>query len=137
MKAESNIKPSNKMTIEKRESRTIVGLYDLFNIVEEEKDEETIYIYNYYEVVIEDREVTDKDYDRLLEAARETEYNLLAKTIRDKRDKLLANTDWSMMADVTMEEQKRESYRTYRQALRDITKQEDFPYSVIFPILEV
>ena len=42
-----------------------------------------------------------------------------------------------MMADVTMEEQKRESYRTYRQALRDITKQEDFPYNVIFPILEV
>ena len=79
----------------------------------------------------------DKDYDRLLEAARETEYNLLAKTIRDKRDKLLADTDWSMMADVTMEEQKRESYRTYRQALRDITKQEDFPYNVIFPILEV
>ena len=59
------------------------------------------------------------------------------KTVREKRDKLLADTDWTMMADVNMEIEKREKYVNYRQELRDITKQKDFPYNVIFPILEV
>lgn len=137
MKAESNIKPSNKMVIEEINGRTIVGLYDLDNIIEETRDEETIYKYNYYEIIIEDREISDEDYPRLIEAARVTEYNNLAKEIRGKRDKLLADTDWTMMADVNMEVEKREKYVNYRQELRDITKQEDFPYNVTFPVLEV
>lgn len=137
MKAESNIKPSNKMVIEDINGRTIVGLYDLDNIIEETRDEETIYKYNYYEIIIEDREITDEDYPRLLEAARVAEYTKLAKEVREKRDKLLADTDWTMMADVNMEIEKREKYVNYRQELRDITKQEDFPYNVTFPVLEV
>ncbi len=137
MKAESNIKPSNKMVIEEINGRTIVGLYDLDNIIEETRDEETIYKYNYYEIIIEDREISDEDYPRLIEAARVTEYIKLAKEIREKRDKLLADTDWTMMADVNMEVEKREKYVNYRQELRDITKQEDFPYNVTFPVLEV
>jgi len=39
--------------------------------------------------------------------------------LREQRDALLAETDWMANSDVTMSEE----WKTYRQALRDITKQ--------------
>ena len=39
--------------------------------------------------------------------------------LRDQRNLLLAETDWMANTDVTMSEE----WKTYRQALRDITKQ--------------
>ena len=53
----------------------------------------------------------------------------LALTIRNKRDQLLAETDWMALSDVTMSTE----MQSYRQALRDITGQAGFPYSVTWP----
>ena len=49
--------------------------------------------------------------------------------VRNKRDRLLSDTDWMALSDNTMTPEN----AAYRQALRDITAQEGFPYSVIWP----
>jgi len=53
-----------------------------------------------------------------------------AKSVRDERDRKLAETDWMALSDVTMSAE----MTTYRQALRDITAQEGFPHSVNWPV---
>ena len=52
-----------------------------------------------------------------------------AKSIRELRNQLLLETDWTANSDVTMSVE----MTTYRQALRDITNQADFPEVVTFP----
>lgn len=47
----------------------------------------------------------------------------LQNQIRSKRNKLLAETDWMALTDVTMSTE----MATYRQALRDITAHANFP----------
>jgi len=49
---------------------------------------------------------------------------VVASNVREKRDRLLAETDWTGMSDVTMSAE----MTTYRQALRDITSHANFPY---------
>ena len=51
------------------------------------------------------------------------------QAIRNKRDQLLKETDWMALSDVTMSTE----MQSYRQALRDITGQAGFPYSVTWP----
>ncbi|MDB4209723.1 phage tail assembly chaperone [Polaribacter sp.] len=46
-----------------------------------------------------------------------------AESVRTQRDKLLADTDWHGLSDVTMSAE----MTAYRQALRDITTHESFP----------
>lgn len=53
-----------------------------------------------------------------------------AKSVRDERDRKLAETDWTALSDVTMSAE----MAAYRQALRDITAQEGFPHSVNWPV---
>ena len=50
--------------------------------------------------------------------------------IRSQRDNLLTNTDWMALSDSPAMS---EVWVTYRQALRDITGQTGFPYSVEWP----
>lgn len=48
--------------------------------------------------------------------------------VRVERSKLLAETDWMALSDVTMSD----AWKTYRQALRDITDQAD-PFNITWP----
>ena len=52
-----------------------------------------------------------------------------AESVRTQRDKLLADTDWHGLSDVTMSAE----MTAYRQALRDITAQAGFPNTVEWP----
>jgi hypothetical protein len=52
-----------------------------------------------------------------------------AEKVRQERNQLLQQTDWMAGSDVTMSD----NWRTYRQALRDITAQVGFPNDVIWP----
>ena len=54
----------------------------------------------------------------------------LGKGIRDKRNKLLAATDWTQVADSPVD---KSAWAAYRQGLRDISKQDTFPSSVVWP----
>lgn len=52
-----------------------------------------------------------------------------AKTVRAQRTKKLEETDYLALSDVVISDE----MKTYRQALRDITAQEGFPWNVIWP----
>ena len=61
------------------------------------------------ELEARDKEWADGEYDRLM------------ASIRQERTDLLVKTDWMGMSDVTMSS----AWKTYRQKLRDITKDVD------------
>ena len=63
----------------------------------------------------------------------EQKLNELATTIRSKRNSLLAETDYLLMPDYPISKEFLEKVKEYRQQLRDITKQENFPENVVFP----
>lgn len=135
MKVYSSIKP-NKFKIEGLENgKVAVSFFD--NIVEEEKEEATVYKYNTYRIATENRPNLEEDievnYDVWLQFAKDNEYKKLAEEIRNKRDKLLTDTDWTQVTDTVLNLEKQQEYKQYRQQLRDITAQEDFPYHVVFP----
>ena len=52
-----------------------------------------------------------------------------AEQIRQERNSLIQQSDWMANSDVTMSDE----WRTYRQALRDITAQAGFPNEVTWP----
>ena len=54
---------------------------------------------------------------------------LAGDNIRRERNRLLSETDWMALSDNTMTTE----WASYRQALRDITSQSGFPYSVEWP----
>lgn len=56
-------------------------------------------------------------------------YAIASSRIRSERDALLVESDWRVLPnrpDASL-------WETYRQALRDITQQQGFPYSVTWP----
>ena len=57
--------------------------------------------------------------------------SIYATKVRNQRDTLLSKSDWTQMPDVP--QATKDKWATYRQALRDITAQPDFPLSVVFP----
>ena len=65
----------------------------------------------------------------------EQKLNELATTVRSKRNSLLAETDYLLMNDYPISEEYLARIKKYRQDLRDITKQENFPTDVVFPNL--
>ena len=47
--------------------------------------------------------------------------------IRAHRNQLISNCDWTVNIDSPLSDSKKEEWKTYRQALRDITNHENFP----------
>ena len=60
----------------------------------------------------------------------ELESIVYSAQVRAKRNKLLAESDWTQVADAPVDQA---AWATYRQALRDITEQDGFPFNVIYP----
>lgn len=63
----------------------------------------------------------------------EPDDSMVAAAIRDKRDNLIGETDYYLMPDYPSNPQNLEELKVYRQALRDIPKQEGFPRDVRWP----
>lgn len=63
----------------------------------------------------------------------ESDDSMVAKAIRAKRDNLIGETDYYLMPDYPSNSQNLEELKVYRQALRDIPKQEGFPRDVHWP----
>lgn len=53
--------------------------------------------------------------------------------IADQRQKLLTNSDWTQLSDVYIAN--KSQWLTYRQALRDIPSQANYPDTVVWPTL--
>lgn len=56
----------------------------------------------------------------------------IAATARSKRNRLLAETDWTQAADVP--QATKDLWAPYRQALRDVPQQSGFPTEIVWPV---
>ena len=56
--------------------------------------------------------------------------NSAAAQVRSKRNTMLSNSDWTQIADSTADKQ---AWAAYRQALRDISGQSGFPWTIEWP----
>jgi hypothetical protein len=84
--------------------------------------------------VFTDRPATDTEPAKTA-AEQEAEYKAMkdaeqAKAVRADRTKRLADSDWTQIADSTAD---KAAWATYRQALRDITAQAGFPWTIDWP----
>ncbi len=77
--------------------------------------------------VFTDGETTAAEQEAAYKAARDAEQ---AKSIRADRTKRLADSDWTQIADSTANKQ---AWAAYRQALRDVTAQAGFPWTIVWP----
>lgn len=53
------------------------------------------------------------------------------KSVREERNRLLTETDWTMLADAPVDQ---DAWSAYRQALRDIPEQPGFPFDTVWPV---
>jgi hypothetical protein len=56
-----------------------------------------------------------------------------AKAVRNERDRLLAESDWTQLADAPLAEEEKAAWATKRQAWRDVPQQAGFPVAVTWP----
>ena len=108
------------------------------NIISKKDDKgNTIYSYDEYILAMTDRDGLEKIVQDNMEVwlayAKQQETDNQAQAVRDKRDKLLADTDWTQTDDAPLSSEDKESVRKYRQALRDITAQSGFPQEIKWP----
>ena len=128
--------------------------------ISENGEAKTLYRYNSYRIRKSHNQsllnMLDNDFETMLKLAIKQNYDTEASKIRKIRNKLLADTDKEMAFDrlkleipenITMtniikifkdfssalSDISNSEMAKYRQELRDITKQEGFPYNVIFP----
>ena len=70
-------------------------------------------------------------------AAKEAYDAVTARRLRAERDALLEKTDYLMMPDYPIEPERKAKVEAYRQALRDISRQEGWPNEVEWPKLDI
>jgi hypothetical protein len=77
--------------------------------------------------VFTDGETTAVEQEAAYKAAKDAEQ---AKSVREQRDQKLKDSDWTQVADAPVN---KETWATYRQALRDLTAQAGFPWEMTWP----
>jgi hypothetical protein len=77
--------------------------------------------------VFTDGETTAAEQEAAYKAQKDAEQ---AKSVREQRSTKLADCDWTQVADAPVD---KAVWATYRQALRDVTAQTGFPWSVTWP----
>jgi hypothetical protein len=78
-------------------------------------------------VFVDNEEATAAEQEAAYKAQKDAEK---AKAVRDDRNKRLADSDWTQVADAPVD---KAAWAAYRQALRDVTAQEGFPWNVQWP----
>ena len=59
--------------------------------------------------------------------------NQVATSVRSERDRKLAASDWTVLADSPLTTAKKTTWKTYRTALRNISAAEGFPHTMEWP----
>lgn len=64
-----------------------------------------------------------------------TEENIAirARDVRKDRNYLLSECDWTQVTDAPLTAEQKQAWADYRQALRNITASEGFPFAVQWP----
>ena len=78
--------------------------------------------------VFVDGETTAAEQETAYKAQKDAEQ---AKSVRQTRDAKLAECDWTQVEDAPVD---KAVWATYRQALRDVTAQTGFPWTVEWPV---
>jgi hypothetical protein len=81
---------------------------------------------NNYEPTIKNGEVLTIEAN-----APEPSMDQQAKTVRSSRNQLLNSSDWTQISDSSAD---KVAWTIYRQALRDITTQSGFPWTITWPV---
>ena len=71
--------------------------------------------------------ISDYEMDAEAIATKDTEQ---AKAMREQRGEKLKDSDWTQVADAPVD---KAVWATYRQALRDVTAQSGFPWTIVWP----
>lgn len=58
----------------------------------------------------------------------------LAKEARERRNQLIAETDYMAMPDYPLDDERKAAVLAYRQALRDVPEQAGFPRQIDWPV---
>ena len=149
MRTQSNMKP---VLFEIERHTDTAELIFRENVVETEAG----YVWDEYRMPVPYREnlaaCVESAHTQWLEAAKKREYDALAAQVREKRDKLLADSDARMCLDRMglsvptgttfsawlsflrgISGSLTGPWADYRRALRDLPQQPGFPYQVAFP----
>lgn len=135
-------------------------IQEVSNLENENSETKKVYSYDVYTLETSFRdnldEVIEKNIEKWLKDVKEKDYNEVAAEVRAKRNELLSETDKDMCLDRTNIEIPENITATnmlsvvvsvfkalreilmgtnakYRQELRDLTKQEGFPYNIVWP----
>jgi hypothetical protein len=84
--------------------------------------------------VFTDRPATETEPAKTA-AEQEAEYKAMkdaeqAKSVRQQRGEKLKDSDWTQVADAPVD---KAAWAVYRQALRDVTQQSGFPWTITWP----
>ena len=77
--------------------------------------------------IFTDGETTAVEQETAYKAIKDAEQ---AKNVRNLRTEMLKDCDWTQIADSTAD---KTAWATYRQALRDVTGQTGFPWTITWP----
>jgi len=77
--------------------------------------------------VVDGVTTTASEHEAAYKASKDAEQ---AKNVRAERDKKLAECDWTQVEDAPVD---KAVWATYRQALRDVTTQSGFPWTITWP----
>jgi len=80
--------------------------------------------------VFTDGETTAAEQETAYKATKDAEQ---AKSVRSTRDSKLAESDWRVIKAAETETTLDAAWATYRQALRDVTAQSGFPWTITWP----
>lgn len=75
--------------------------------------------------------LTTKYVDQIAPCTDEERYEWAASDVKAERNSRLRDTDWLACVDVILENQ--EEWLEYRRALRDISRQDGYPFDVVWP----
>lgn len=165
MLVESRERPANSFILDNRKGNLIEVTFfdDIKSEMRKEQDSDNeveVFTYKVYKITTTFRDNLEEhiqnNLNDWLESLKEQEKNSLASEIREKRNKLLEESDKYMILDrltmnfpqeisltnvvsvlkdffKTLSNIKNGSWAKYRQELRDLPNQKGFPYDVKFP----
>lgn len=71
--------------------------------------------------------------DEFPDTLEDPEYSNKKSEIIQRRNILLSESDYLMMIDYPISDEKKQEIKVYRQALRDIPQQDGFPENIVWP----
>lgn len=80
--------------------------------------------------VFTDGETTAAEQEAAYKASKDTDQ---AKSVRTSRDDKLKECDWTQLDDTPLSNTVKATWAIYRQALRDVTTQAGFPWTITWP----